>query len=374
MQNYHVRLQSEVSKTFRCTRAANSLDIDVEKKSIHELKISADLESEFSIGLILGASGSGKTTLAKQIFFEDCFKIDIDPDKPIIDQLPSDLTYDQCAEILSGIGLTSVPCWIRPIKTLSNGQRSRAEAALQMTKSNDTVVIDEWTSVVDRTVAKVMSHCVQKFARRNKKKIILLSCHYDVVEWLNPDWIIDCNEQKFIDRRLLPEDERRRKEQLRFEIREVKRSCWPFFSRYHYLSDTMPPNTKACYGLFQNENQIGFICFTNYTPIRKGSRPIYHWNRLVIHPDYAGLGLGLRFANETCFLFQKKMNGFVTIMTKFSSQPVLRSCLKDKKHWALHAVSTMKGRDKSADHLMRNGAGARSFVKTYSFRFVGSST
>ncbi|WP_373942674.1 hypothetical protein OEG92_05625 [Polaribacter sejongensis] len=35
--------------------------------------------------------------------------------------------------------------------------------------------------------------------KRNKgKKAVLLSCHYDVVEWLQPDWVydIDTNELK----------------------------------------------------------------------------------------------------------------------------------------------------------------------------------
>lgn len=203
MQTYYVILKSDISKTFRCQRAANSLDIDTEKKSIHELKISADLESPFNIGLILGASGSGKTTLAHKIFGDDCFKINLDSEKPIIDQFPENLSYDECANILSGIGLTSVPCWIRPVKTLSNGQKARAEAAYMMINSSNINILDEWTSVVDRTIAKVMSHCVQKFARKNQKKIILLSCHYDVIDWLNPDWIIDCNDGSYIDRRLL---------------------------------------------------------------------------------------------------------------------------------------------------------------------------
>jgi len=86
MQNYVVRLESPVAKGFRCQKAANSLDIDVSKKSVHELNINADLETKFNVGLIVGASGSGKTTLAKQIFGQDCFKSILDQKKTIIDQ------------------------------------------------------------------------------------------------------------------------------------------------------------------------------------------------------------------------------------------------------------------------------------------------
>src|SRR5258708_3042455 len=107
MQTYIVKLESPVFKSFRCQKAANSLDIDAKKKSIHELKIEADIKSDFSIGVIFGSSGSGKTSLAKQIFGDKCFNVKIDFDLPIIEQFPKEFTYDQCASLLSGIGLTS---------------------------------------------------------------------------------------------------------------------------------------------------------------------------------------------------------------------------------------------------------------------------
>lgn len=193
-----VTLQSAISNSFRCKLAADSLDIDVKKKSLHHLKIdNIKLPDDWTIGLIYGSSGSGKTSLAKKIFGNDIFKTVLNEDKPIIEQFPEEYNYEKCAAILNGIGLTSVVCWIRPVKTLSNGQRARAEAALLMTQ-NELSVIDEWTSVVDRTAAKVMSVCVSKFARKQNKKIIILSCHYDILEWLKPDWMIDCNKQAFV--------------------------------------------------------------------------------------------------------------------------------------------------------------------------------
>jgi ABC-type dipeptide/oligopeptide/nickel transport system ATPase subunit len=194
-----VILQSEISDTFRCKLACDSLDIDIKKKSVHHLKIdNINIPADWNIGVIYGASGSGKTTLAKKVFGDQCFMSALNEDLPIIDQLPKEFKYEECASILNGIGLTSVVCWVRPVKTLSNGQKARAEAALLMTQKDGIPVIDEWTSVVDRTVAKAMSHCVQKHARKQKKQIILLSCHYDIIEWVKPDWLIDCNKQEFV--------------------------------------------------------------------------------------------------------------------------------------------------------------------------------
>lgn len=367
MQNYNLKLVSEASNSFRCKRAADSLDIDVEKKLVHEFSVDVDIESDFSIGLIIGASGSGKTTLAKKIFGEDCFKVEIDVEKPIIDQFDKKYSYDECASMLSGIGLTSVPCWIRPVKTLSNGQRARAEAALLMSKNYSIIAIDEWTSVVDRTVAKVMSHCIQKHARKQNKRIVLMSCHYDVVEWLNPDWIIDCNEQKFINRRSLSCEERKRKEQLRFDIREIDKQSWRYFSKYHYLSEKLPGGRNYIFGLFSGENQIGFQCFSNYVPIRKGTTAIYHSNRTVIHPDYAGMGLGILLINESSRLM--KQNTKFKIMAKFSSTPIYKSMIKNSE-WKLREIKRQVGKTKVGGKILRKVC-YRENLKMYSFEYVG---
>lgn len=324
MQNYVVDLQSEIFSTFRCQKAANSLDIDVEKKSRHHLSIHADLETPFHVGLIVGASGSGKTTLAKQIFGQDCFRTEVDPALPVIDQFPDGWSYDDCAAALSGIGLTSVPCWIRPVATLSNGQRSRAEAALAMARnSGEIIALDEWTSVVDRTVAKVMSHCVQKHARRTGRRIVLNSCHYDVIEWLNPDWVIDCNKQEYIDRRSMV-DAHERIDQLRLDVREVGRESWPYFSKYHYLSERLPGGKIFTFGLFEGANQIGFQCFAAYII---GDHRTFFSNRTVIHPDYAGLGLGILLINETS---KEMVRRGYRVKAKFSSTPIYRAMSRQK--------------------------------------------
>lgn len=374
MQTYVVELESEISKGFRCVKAANSLDIDVEKKSKHRLEIKADVESDFSIGLIVGASGSGKTTLTKHIFGEDCFKSHINLSMPVIEQFPKNMSYDDCQKALSGVGLTSVPCWIRPAYTLSNGQKTRAEMALACCGDDDIILIDEFTSVVDRTVAKVMAHSIQKFAKKYNKKIILCACHYDIIEWLNPDWIIDCNKQKFTDRRLLPIEQRERKEKLNFEIKKCDKSSWKYFSKYHYLSDKLPGGKLYHYGLYDGENQIGYMNFANYVPIRKNTVPIFHFNRIVIHPDYVGLRIGIQFLNECCkhFGYETKFK----IMGKFSSIPTYKSLLNNEK-WALNKIERKMKINKIGGTMHRgkkmgdNSASFRKKVKTYSFKYIG---
>lgn len=362
MQDYRLVLSSPVSNTFRCQKAANSLDIDTAKKSIHEFQVTADLETPYNLGLIVGASGSGKTTLAKHVFGENCFDFELEREQPIIDQFPDSYSYEECAESLIGIGLTSVPCWIRPFKTLSNGQQARAIAALQMSRQ-DTFVVDEWTSVVDRTVAKAMSNCLQKHARKHDKRVVVLSCHYDVIEWLNPDWVIDCNKQQYIDRRLLRRSFERT-EQLTFDIREIDSSSWKYFSKYHYLSDSLPAGLRYYFGLFHGDEQIGFQCYANYVPKKRGKKIKMHSNRVVIHPDYVGLGLGLKFVNATASHMAER--GF-EVWAKFSSVPMYKARLKCPQ-WILRSVA----RDTPFGGDINRGphGGFRRHVKTYSFQYA----
>jgi ABC-type ATPase with predicted acetyltransferase domain len=362
------KLESEIFTNFRCQVAANSLDIDVKKKSIHHLKIdNIELPSKWNIGLIYGSSGSGKTTLAKHLFGSEIFNILIDENEPIINQLSKELTYDECANLLNGIGLNSVPCWIRPVKTLSNGQRARAEAVLLMTQNKEYCFIDEWTSVVDRTVAKAMSVCISKFAKKNNKKIILLSCHYDILEWLKPDWVIDCNKQKFE----LPKSVDfffSEREKLKFDIKEIGRESWRYFSKYHYLSDKLPGGSIYLYGLFLNDVQIGFQCFANYTPDRKGYKRIYHSNRTVIHPDYNGLGLGILLINETSKLLLQKRD--CKIMAKFSSTPVFKAMIKQKQ-WRFLGETRLMGKMKKGGNMDRKSGVRDCGVKSYNFEYIG---
>ena len=63
------------------------------------------------------------------------------------------------------------------------------------------IVFDEFTSVVDREIAKVSAFAISKAVRRQKeKRFIAVTCHYDVVEWLDPDWIF-CTDTMEFDRK-----------------------------------------------------------------------------------------------------------------------------------------------------------------------------
>lgn len=112
---------------------------------------------------------------------------------------------------------------------------------------------------------------------------------------------------------------------------------------------------------------MGFLAFSNYTPHRdKKTARIMHFNRLVIHPDYVGLGLGVQFVNAASRIMIAR--GY-DVRGKFSSTPVYRALLKYPHLWRLEKI----GRDlkMSAGSGMERKGGFRVMVKTYIFRFIG---
>ncbi|WP_286913213.1 hypothetical protein [Flavobacterium sp. UBA4197] len=164
----------------------------------HEWKHTAELPIEgqdWQIGLIVGSSGSGKTSIGKQIWPNEAIH-DLysgwDNNLPIVENIAPEKPLNEVTGALSAVGLGNVPAWLRPFGALSNGEQYRAGLARLICDAPDKVVIDEFTSVVDRQIAQIGAAAFAKSWRRNTgKQIVLLSCHYDVVEWLQPDWVYD---------------------------------------------------------------------------------------------------------------------------------------------------------------------------------------
>jgi len=128
----------------------------------------------------------------------------------------------------------------------------------------------------------------------------------------------------------------------------------------------MPGGHIETFGLFSGNEQIGFQCFANYVPTRKGETKKMHFNRTVIHPDYVGLGLGALLINETSRLMAER--GY-EVMAKFSSVPVKRALDKHCDKWRIIAID--RAMKTTVGGNMKRKYGFREKVKTYSYRYIG---
>jgi len=185
--------ETKRNDSFRVKSLIGQYDLE-NTNIVQRFKGDYKLPENWNIGLIVGNSGTGKTSIAKNVFGE-FNKCEWD-DRSIIENFNDTLKMDEITELLGSVGFNSVPYWLKPFNVLSNGEKTRVELA-RMISEKDLVIFDEFTSMVDRDVAKSMSNSVQKIFRNKNKKFIGITCHKDVTEWLLPDWIYDTDESVF---------------------------------------------------------------------------------------------------------------------------------------------------------------------------------
>lgn len=186
MTEFKIERNIEIKETEKVKQVMVDFDVQLEHLNrIFEGKL--EFPENWQIGLIVGNSGTGKSTIARELF-KVCDKFEYTHES-VIDDIPAD--YDSTTRMFYSVGFGSVPCWLKPYKVLSNGEQMRVDLARALLE-NDFCVFDEFTSVVDRNVAQTMCIALNKCLKKNPtKKFIAITCHKDVEEWLQPDWIFN---------------------------------------------------------------------------------------------------------------------------------------------------------------------------------------
>ena len=195
MQSFDIIKDSDIDITFRVAKVMSDFDVDVKHIKEHFVG-QIDLPKEWNIGVIVGGSGTGKTTIAKYLYGDNVVDKFEYSAKSVIDDMPKNIPVDEITKMFYSVGFGSVPSWLKPYNVLSNGEKMRVDLARAMLEK-DFIVFDEFTSVVDRQVAQTASIAINKAVKRQNKKFIAISCHYDILEWLQPDWVFDTNEMKY---------------------------------------------------------------------------------------------------------------------------------------------------------------------------------
>lgn len=360
-----ITVTTPVHNSFRVKQAAGIFDVPLEDKASRtfELEPPDVRDKTWRIGLIVGPSGSGKSTVAKHLFGADLYQnSDWPADAAVLDGFDKSLQIRDISGLMISVGFSSPPSWIRPYSVLSNGEKFRCDLAraLSLAKisgSDDrTIVFDEFTSVVDRNVAKVASAAIAKGLRNGniRGRFVAVTCHYDVAEWLEPDWILDMATGTLSRRRL-------RRPEIQLEVVSCKRDTWPLFAHHHYLSNNLASSAR-CFIALWNQQPVAFcgvlplICAKN------------HWriSRLVTLPDFQGLGIGMRFAETLGEMYheqKKRLN--IT-----GSHPAVIAHCKKSPLWRNVAVNNAKSRPRVSSLGAYRGSNGRI---TVSFEYIGIS-
>ena len=335
-----------------------AFDIQNKEESNVEIQNNIILNFDWQIGVIYGGSGTGKSTLLKN--FGTIQESNFDNSKSLISNFdwlePQEATY-----LLSSMGLSSVPTWLRPFHTLSNGEQYRASLAYVVGKAqeNEVILIDEYTSVVDREVAKAMSNALQKYIRRTNKKVILVSCHFDIMEWLQPDWVYSPNKG-----RVERPDYLRQRPSIDLEIFRCRYETWKLFKHHHYLTDELLISAKT-YIFLWNDKPVAFI---GIIPFPSGViQNAFRITRVVVLPDYQGLGIGGKICDYISKLY-KTDNKTVYIKT---ANPALWHFFDKSINWTFCSETNgeiketmMASRDKKNNDLKTTSRISKSFKYT----------
>ncbi|NBW14848.1 MAG: GNAT family N-acetyltransferase [Caulobacteraceae bacterium] len=308
------------------------------------------LPKRFALGVIVGGSGSGKSSLLKH--FGQVSEV-VWNDGSIVSNFGSPA---EASEKLSAAGLMSIPDWVKPFSVLSNGQKFRANLARQLVSNT---VIDEFTSVVDRNVAKAASVSLSRYVRSNElENIVLATCHRDILEFLQPDWVIDTDRGQWASGRYLQQPN------LVVKVYACSNSIWSTFAEHHYLTEKI--NKAAhCFAAVWEGQLVGFYAVLAYP---SGTvRNAYRGHRLVILPEFQGFGFGHSLAEVVA---QHYVDNGKRFFAK-TSHPRLGEYRDQSPLWKATSKNHKRRTDVSNKHLTRWKMNPNRW--SYSHEYIGGS-
>jgi energy-coupling factor transporter ATP-binding protein EcfA2 len=365
-----IRSTIKITDSYRAARVRAMFNTTGEQASSHEFSVDAPIDSRpWRIGLIVGPSGSGKTTLAREIMPGAYFDgFDWPHDAPIVDAIDPGGDLDDVCGALSAVGLGTVPAWLRPYRILSGGERFRADLGRIVAEPGRDVVVDEFTSVVDRQVARIGAAAFAKAWRRKPEgRVVLVACHDDVEEWLQPDWVIRSSDWTFHWRMV------QRPPAIVGDIYQTDWRYWPAFEIHHYLK--VPKMVAATnYVLAVDGGLVAHIAIST-RPGMKEARAC----RLVVMPEWQGAGLGMKFMETVLQMWVDGENRFGIKMPSLfhTSHPGLIAALKGRRGWRFvsrQICGVNKARSRAT--MIRSGQGAAAGYGGHTravmgFRYVG---
>ena len=353
--------------SYRAARVKSIFNVDTGANFEHTADLPID-DNEWKVGLVVGPSGSGKTSIGRRIFGDAAaiYQPEWPADVPLVDAVSPKGDFDTVTGALAAVGLGTVPTWLRPYPVLSNGEKFRADLARLICEAPPVVVVDEFTSVVDRQIAKVGALAFQKAWRRTGGKAVLLSCHYDIIDWVEPDWVYDTATGKYTGRGLW------RRPKIQLDIWQTDWRYWHLFEPHHYLKLPKMVAATNYVGVVDGE-LVAHIAVTTTAGLKEARAC-----RMVVMPEWQGAGIGMRFLNAVCEAWMRGDNRYsIKVRSLFhTSHPGLCAALRRDAKWRQVTAHTHGDNKKRSEASVRKSGGINvgyggHFRAVQGFRYYG---
>jgi hypothetical protein len=343
--NASITVQSPVVRTPRVLQLEGMFDLPPADTSSLSWEVRLPLEDKpWNVGLIVGPSGCGKSTIARALWPEETARgaaFTWPKDRSLVDAFPASLSIKDISGLLSAVGFSSPPARLRPYHVLSTGQQFRVTLARLLAESPRLAVLDEYSSVVDRTVAQIGSAALARTVRQRGQRFVAVTCHADVEEWLQPDWVYQPDTAAFTWRLL------RRRPAITLQIARCQPAAWALFRAHHYLSHSLA-NGAVCFLASWGRRPVAFSAWVNALTRRGGRRE----HRTVTLPDYQGVGIG--FAVSTFLASLWKGLGFRATST--TTHPAFIAARRRSPLWRMSRAPSLGGAAREKHSRVRHAA------------------
>ncbi len=359
--NARIVVETAVAITPRVQQVAGLFDLTVPTLSRVEWLVALPLDAQpWHVGLIVGPSGCGKSTIARRFWPTETARgasLDWPTDRSLLDAFPEALSIKDVTALLSSVGFASPPAWLRPFHVLSTGQQFRVTLARLLAEAltdsaRPYIVIDEFTSVVDRTVAQLGSAALAKAVRKNNLRMVAVTCHDDVEDWLQPDWVYRPAEDRFAWRCL------QRRPAIALDVVRCQTTAWELFAPHHYLSGALA-RSAVCFLACWRGRPVAFSAWLPFV----GAGPLTRReHRTVTLPDYQGVGIG----NALSDLIASMWRGLGYRATSTTTHPAMIRARTGSRHWRLRRRPALaRGHERNLRHATTR--------LTAGFEYVGPS-
>jgi len=338
--HYDIRFRTRTEVTPRTVAVAEAFGLGTDDKEFTiydnvELKIGPQ-----DIVLITGESGSGKSVLLRALekdIREDLglgvaniTDMAVDPNKPLIDTVGK--TLEEGLALLSLVGLNDAFLFLRHYDQLSDGQKYRYRLAKLIESGKPFWTADEICATLDRDTAKIVAFNMQKLARRYGRAVLAATTHMDLLEDLHPSVHIHKGLGKEIQIHYYPNEPARECSLAReMQIVGGTKQDWKTLEPWHYRQSKIPPVLKI-YTLRRGEETAGVIvysypgvlcfgrkkAFGRRIPMAELNRDFALISRVVLHPKYRSIGLGIKLVKETLPLVNKPFVETVAVMARYN--------------------------------------------------------